>query len=416
MNTLPEPTKETEAATPDLPAQVSAARTRRSPVAQILVFSIAGGVAMAVWQFGVRPRMHAAAELKASTEAAQTKTVSVQHPVAQPAESDLLLPGSVQPFRQATLYARTSGYIKQWMVDIGDSVKEGQLLAEIDTPEVDQQLAHAKAALDQSKAAWDLAKLTLARWQEMAKSQVVSVQSTDEKVTAEKSASANFAAAKANLDQLEEMEKFKKIVAPFDGTITERMIDVGSLISSGNTPTELYRISQDNQLRVMVNVPQAYMRAIAVGMKAELVTREFGSRTFAGCVGRTSRAIDPQSRTLLTEVEVPNEDGSLVPGMYAEVRFEVANTEPAVLVPASALVIRAAGPMVIVADPATQKIAFRHVQLGHDLGSQVEVTKGVGLKDLVVTTPTDDLTDGMTVELKQPNKVAVQSEPKKAGS
>ncbi|MDD5351197.1 MAG: efflux RND transporter periplasmic adaptor subunit, partial [Chthoniobacteraceae bacterium] len=210
-----------------------------------------------VWQFGIKPRRAAATELLRDAAGQAERIVIAQHPTAQPLETDLLLPATVQAARQTTLYAQTSGYLKSWLVDIGDSVKEGQLLAEIDTPQVDQQLAQAKAALDQAAANLELAQVTANRWKELVKTHAVSLQDADEKFSAEKARGADYAAAKANAAQLSDLQRFKHIVAPFDSVITARLVKIGALISVGSSPTELFHIAQTDKMRVMVNVPQA---------------------------------------------------------------------------------------------------------------------------------------------------------------
>ncbi|MDD5349615.1 MAG: efflux RND transporter periplasmic adaptor subunit, partial [Chthoniobacteraceae bacterium] len=249
------------------------------------------------------------------------------------------------------------------------------------------------------------------RWKELVKTHAVSLQDADEKFSAEKARGADYAAAKANAAQLSDLQRFKHIVAPFDGVITARLVEIGALISVGSSPTELFHIAQTDKMRVMVNVPQAYMRSVVPNLAADLVAREYQNRRFPGTVTRTAKAIDPQSRTLLAEVTTPNKDGALLPGMYAQIHFKLKNAEPAVMVPASALVVRASGPMVAIVD-AGGRYAYRKVQLGRDLGSRVEITSGIGMEDRVVTTPTDDLTEGAVLNVQEPN----QAEPKEGSS
>ena len=353
----------------------------------------------AVWQFGIKPRIIAAAELRRDSGSSVLRSVIAAYPTLQQAETDLLLPATVHAFRQTTLFAQTAGYLKSWTADIGDSVKEGQLLAEIDTPQVDQQLAQAKATMAQASANLELAHLTANRWKELVKLHAASLQDADEKMGAEKAQAASYEAAKANVEQLTDLQRFKHIVAPFDGTITARLVEIGSLISVGSSPTELFHLAQTDRMRVMVNVPQAYMRSVTPNLSTELAADEYRNRRFAGTVTRTSKAIDAQSRTLLAEVTTPNKDGALLPGMYAQIHFKLKNPEPALMVPASALVIRATGPMVAIVDPGN-RYAYRKVQLGRDLGTQVEITAGIGLEDRVVTTPSDDLTEGTPLNVQ----------------
>ena len=384
------------------PSETQTAPPQKSPSGRGrlggLIFLAALGAV--VWQFGIQPRRAASADLRRSSGNAEVRTVIAAHPTAQPAETELLLPATVRAFRQTTLYAQTEGYLKSWLVDIGDSVTEGQLLAEIDTPQVDQQLAQAKAALDQAAANLELAQENAKRSKELLKANATSSADTDTKISAEKAQAADYAAAKANVEQLTDLQRFKHIVAPFSGTITARKVEIGALISIGSSPTELFDIAQTDPMRVMVNVPQAYMRSITPNLSADLVASEYRSRRFSGTVTRTSKAIDPQSRTLLTEVTMPNQDGALLPGMYAQIRFKLKNPEPAVVVPASALVIRAAGPMVGIVD-SNNRYAYRKLQLGRDLGTQVEITAGIGLEDRVVITPSDDFTEGMVFNVQE---------------
>jgi len=385
----------------DQPETQTAPPQKRPSGKSLLVGLVAiAAFGAAVWQFGIKPRIAASADLHRESTHPDIKSVMVQRPTAQPAETDLLLPATVNAFRQTTLYAQTEGYLKSWLVDIGDSVTEGQLLAEIDTPQVDQELAQAHATMDQAAANLELAQENSKRSKDLLKANATSSADTDTKISTEKAQAATYAAAKANVEQLTDLQRFKHIVAPFSGTITVRKVEIGALISVGASPTELFDIAQTDQMRVMVNVPQAYMRSVTLNLHADLVANEYRNRLFPGTVSRTSKAIDPQSRTLLTEVTTPNKDGALLPGMYSQVRFKLTNPEPAVIIPASALVIRAAGPMVAVVDPQS-RYSYRKVQLGRDLGTQVEVTSGISMEDRIVTTPSDDLTEGTPVNVQE---------------
>ena len=365
------------------------------------------GFAVLVWRYGIEPRIRATAEMRRNAAESQRRTVAVASPVQQPVTTELLLPATAQASQQTTLYAQTGGYLKRWLVDIGDQVKAGQLLAEIDTPQVDQQLAQTRAALEQADANFKLAELTAKRWRDLAKAHAAAQQDTDEKVSAANAAKASRAAAEATLQQLTALEQFKKINAPFDGTITSRNVEVGALISAGNNPTEMFRIAQTDRLRFFANVPQAYMRSIRIGMDAECVAREFGSRTFPGTVTRTSRAIDPSSRTLLTQIDIPNKDGALLPGMYAQVRFKIANPEPSLLIPSSAVVVRSTGPMVAIVD-ANNQYVYRKVRLARDLGAKIEIDQGLEATDRVVLAPMDDIAEGTAVDVLAESSRPVQ--------
>ena len=356
------------------------------------------GFGALVWQFGIAPRIRAAAETRRNVSHPQVRTVSVTRPIKQPVTTEILLPATAQALQQTTLYAQTAGYLKRWLVDLGDSVKKGQLLAELDTPQVDQQLAQTRASLEQAEANLKLAETTADRWKELAAAHAASRQETDEKFNAANVARASRAAARATLEQLTALEQFKKIYAPFDGTITSRTVEIGALISVGSNPTEMFRIVQADRLRFFANVPQAYMRSVQIGMKVDGITREFGSRIFPGTVTRTTKMIDPASRTLLTEIDIPNQDGSLLPGMYAQMRFKLINPEPIVLVPSSAVVVRSSGPMVAVVDDGNH-YTYHKVHLGRDLGAQIEIEQGLQPTDRVVLAPMDDITEGAVVDV-----------------
>jgi len=297
------------------------------------------------------------------------------------------LPGSTQGIQEAAIYARTNGYVREWKVDIGQTVQQGQLLAEIETPEVDQQLA-------QTKANYEIAKLTAERWGDLVAKNVVSKQEYDQNQKA-------YEAAKANYEQLQRLQGFQKIVAPFAGVITARNIDNGDLVSAGTSgqPAPLFRIAQTEVLRIYVDVPQTQSRLITTEQSAAVSVREIPNRTFKARVVRTARAIDPASRTLRTELQIPNADGELFPGMYAEVKFVLPQDAHTLIVPGNAVMIRSDGPKLLVVD-GKNTIRSRAVKLGRDLGDKVEVASGLDPSESLVANPTDALRDGTEVNIQ----------------
>jgi RND family efflux transporter MFP subunit len=347
------------------------------------------------------PRWRANAALTSSVRD-QRPTVTViasQRPAAD--DANLVLPGSTQAIQETAIYARTNGYVRKWNVDIGAKVEAGQLLAEIDTPEVDQELSQARASVVQAKANADLAKATLTRWRELVDKKVVSAQEFDEKKSAADARAADLKVAEANVKRLEELQGFEKIVAPFGGIVTARNIDNGNLVSASNAgqTQPLFRIAETNTLRIYVTVPQTQARSIASGQSAAVSVREIPDKTFAAKVVRTAGALDPASRTLLTELQLPNADGELFPGMYAEVKFALAHDGRTLLIPGNALMIRSDGPKVLVVD-AKNTIRARSVKLGRDLGDKIEILSGVDPAEPVVGNPNDALRDGTEVKVQ----------------
>ena len=316
------------------------------------------------------------------------------------------MPGSTQAIQETAIYARTNGYVRKWNVDIGAKVEAGQLLAEIETPEVDQELNQARANVAQAIANSDLARATLTRWQQLVAQKVVSSQEFDEKKSAADARAADLKVAQANVKRLEELQGFEKIVAPFTGIVTARNIDNGNLVTSGSAgqTTPLFRLAQTDTLRIYVTVPQTQSRSIAPGQSATVSVREIPDKTFNAKVVRTSGALDPASRTLLTELQLPNGDGQLFPGMYAEVKFALPQDGRTLLIPGNAVMIRSDGPQVLVVD-AKQTIRARAVKLGRDLGDKVEIVSGLNPAESLVANPTDALQDGAEVKVQaQPSK------------
>ena len=336
--------------------------------------------------------------------------------------TDLTLPGSIEPITEAPILARADGYIKRRMADIGDRVRAGQPLAEIEAPELEDQVGQAKAALQQTQASLDqaqanleqgkanlgLAKLTADRWRELAAEGVVSrqdndnyqaqyqaqtanVQALEKAITAQRS---NIGAAEANLARLNEMENYRVVKAPFDGVITVRNVDVGALVTTGTTL--LFRMAQTGTLRIYVNVPQANASAIHVGQPARLTVSNLPGRTFTGTITRTANALDPNSRTLLAEVQVPNGDGALLPGMYSDVDLTNSRTDPPLLIPSDALIVRAGGTQAAVVRP-DHTVHMQKIVVGRDYGDRLEVMSGLQEGESIMTNPGDSAREGVSV-------------------
>ena len=351
--------------------------------------------------FGAQARMKTSQQLQVTTKSLEVQTVSVVHPQRGQSGSDLSLPGMIQAFSQSPIYARVDGYVRTWYVDIGTHVTKGQLLAEIDAPEVDQQLNQARAVLKQTETNLALAKVTAPRYQELIKTNSVSQQEVDQNNQNLAAQTANVQAAEAAVSRLEQMQGFEKIVAPFDGVITLRRTDLGDLVNAGNAGLgrELFRISQNNIVRVFVTVPEEFSKQVRPGTKASMDLTELPNRHFAASVTRTTDAIDANSRTLTVELDVPNASGELLPGAYATVHFQLPlNVTPLVL-PSSTILFQAAGPQVGVVNSQNQ-VELRKVTLGHDFGDTIEVVSGVRPTDAVVANPPDFLTNGMRVAVQ----------------
>ena len=346
---------------------------------------------------GLVPRWLHRHALRAETRNLAIQTVSVVVPAPGQAAAGLTLPAEVKALVEAPIYARASGYLKRFLVDIGAQVKAGDLLAEIDTPELNQELAQARAQLVQAEAALALAKTTTARWAELLKSAGVSEQEAAEKLADAELKSATVEASRANVRRLEELQSFERVTAPFAGTITARGTDVGQLIAAGSNK-ELFRLAQTGTLRVYVRVPQAAARGVAPGQMAEMTVPELPGRVFPAKVVRTSGAMSADSRTLLTELEVDNSRGEILSGAYAQVRFTEAKLETALTLPSNTLLFRSEGSQVGVVLTNGQ-VALRRVTLGRDFGPTVEILDGVTASDRVILNPADSLVSGTTVRV-----------------
>ena len=387
------PSKQLNAMNSNSPSSSPPVRLRR--IAEIVIVLVIIGLLI-----GFLPRWLHSRKLVAETRADSIPTVDVVSPVAAQADLGTPLPAEVQAYMQASIHARASGYLKNWFVDIGETVTNGQVLAEIDTPELDQQIAQAKAELDQAQAALDLAKTTADRWTNLLKTASVSEQETAEKTADYTLKQANVEAARANFQRLNDLKKFDHVTAPFDGTITLRNTDIGQLIAADSGP-ELFRVAQTNPLRVYVRVPQPLVHVIAPGQKAELTFQELPGRVFDAKVTRTAGAVEPSSRTLLVELQVPNPSGEILAGSYAQVRFtEVADAHGLTLAD-NALVFRAQGSQVAVVG-SDNKVQMRSIKIGRDFGSFVEILSGLDANDRAIVNPPDSISDGMSVQIAPP--------------
>ncbi|MGA9799423.1 MAG: efflux RND transporter periplasmic adaptor subunit [Terriglobales bacterium] len=360
-------------------------------------------VAVLLVVFGILPRIQARTALRQETARMAVPTVAVVQPKRSAPAQEIILPANVQAFADAPIYARTNGYLKRWYVDIGSHVKAGQLLAEIDTPEVNQQLRQARADLATAQANLNLSRITADRYQGLLKTESVSKQESDNATGDYEAKQATLQSSQANVKRLEELQSFQKIYAPFDGVITARNTDIGALINSGSTGgngNELFHIAQPDKLRVYVSVPQIYSQAAKPGITADLTLAEFPGRRFQGTLVRTANAIDPVSRTLLVEIAVNNPTGQLFTGSYAEVHFKLPTPTSSLILPVNTLLFRSEGLRVAVVNQG-QKVELKQITLGHDFGSEVEVVAGLTGNENVIINPPDSVQDGESVRIAQ---------------
>jgi RND family efflux transporter MFP subunit len=364
----------------------------------MFIFAVVLVVFGALTMFQRRSQYQALAE---ETEKLAVPTVSVQHPITEQPSEDLVLPGTMQSYTESPIYARTNGYLKKWYHDIGTHVAKGELLADIDTPEVDQQLLQSRADLNTAKANTALSQTTAQRYTELLKTDSVSKQEVDNTTgdLAAKLATQN--SNEANVHRLEDLESFKHVYAPFSGIVTRRNVDIGNLINAGNggAAQQLFVVSQIDPIRVYVNVPEADAPSIHPGLGAYLVLTQYSGRRFEGKVVRTANAIDLATRTLLTEVDVPNHDGELLPGGYAEVHLEVKITGTRMQVPVNALLFRSEGLRAVTVD-ADHKTHLVPLSIGRDYGTTLEVLQGLNAQDWIVVNPADSLDEGVQVNVK----------------
>jgi RND family efflux transporter MFP subunit len=367
-----------------------------------LILAIALIVTAALLASGIWSRIRAGKTLRTETSQVAVTPVSVVSPKQTAAAQEIILPGNVEPFINSPIYSRTNGYLKQWFADIGAHVKKDQLLAVIETPEVDQQLEQSLSNLNTAKANLALSEITKNRYEGLLKSNAVSQQDVDNAVGSYNANQAIVEASQANVKQLQALQSFEKIYAPFDGVVTARNTDIGDLINSGSNSgvkTDLFHIAQPGTLRVYVNVPEEYSQGVKVGMTANLSLAEFPGRQFQGKLVRTAEAIDVTTRTLLIEIDVNNPTGTLFTGSYAEVHLKVPTQASTYLLPVNTLIFRSQGLQVGVVKDG--KVALSPVTPGHDLGDQIEIVAGLKADDQVIVNPPDSIISGQQVQIVQ---------------
>ena len=373
-------------------------------------FLIALGLAilLAILEFfGIRSLLGNRHEQADTAKAVQAGAVTVQavKPTRSPPQFDFSLPGSAEALNTATLYARVNGYLKSRLVDIGDRVEAGQLLAVIDAPDLDAQLNQTRAQLEQFRASQGIAQVTYDREKRLLAQKVVSKQEYDQSEAAFNQAVANVKAAEANVQNLTAQQGFERITAPFTGVITTRYLDDGALISSGggSTAPSIYTLVQADILRVFINAPQSYVANLQVGQEVAISAPDYPQKTFKGRLTRMAESLDPATRTERVEIQLPSEGGKLLPGMYLSIRFQVQQDEPALMVPANTLDVRRDGPRVAVITPE-QKVKYQPVKLGRDFGKNIEIADGLSGNESLVVNPSTDLVEGMKVELAKDDK------------
>src|SRR5271169_4959224 len=397
---LPQTQPEKPVIQPSIPSHDVEQRTRSYRRWLIAVASVL--IVSALLISGIRSRVRAKAALVNATSQVALTSVSVVLPQKTTPAQEIILPGNVQPFITSPIYSRTNGYLAKWYVDIGARVTQGQLLAVIDTPEVDQQVEQSLSNLNTAKANLALAEITKNRYEGLLKSHAVAQQDVDNAVGTYNANQATVEAAQANVKQLQALQSFEKIYAPFDGVVTARNTDIGDLINSGSNggvKTDLFHIAQPGVLRVYVNVPEEYSQGMKVGMTADLDLTEFPGRKFQGKLVRTADAIDVTTRTLLVEIDVDNPAGTLLTGSYEEVHLAVPSQASTFLLPVNTLIFRSEGLQVGVVKDG--KVTLTAVTPGHDFGNQIEIVSGLKLDDQVIINPPDSIVTGQQVQMVQ---------------
>ncbi len=366
----------------------------------ILLITVVVVILISLFLIGYFPRLMHWHELEKA--ASLTTPISARIMILERSKTpiELVLPSSTQALRITPIWSRIDGYIKNFYVDIGDHVTEGQLMLEIETPEVEHQLSQAKADHSTAIAKLDIAKISASRWQDLygLNPEAVSSQEVDEKNIGFQAVKSEVQSSEANVKRLEMIYGFNRLYAPFHGIITERNIDIGSLVSAGSQQSfqQLFQIAQTDIIRVFVNVPQPYFRLIKDGGEADILIQEFLGRIFKGTIARTSKSLDPIARTLLTEIHVDNKDGDLIIGLYAEVRFHLIPDTPYFIIPTTSLIIREGAPQVAVVDDH-RKVTLHLVKIGRDFGKSIEITSGLEAGEKIITNPTERIHEGIVV-------------------
>lgn len=424
MNTSEHPDRDVVLEDPALPDAGSAPPVQPLPARRLVTFGLGIlGVLILLLIVTIVPRRNVQHELLADVaERDSAPLVEVTKVTRAPAGSELTLPGTIQPLHEGAIYARVAGYVTRWHADIGSVVHAGDVMAEIDAPELEQSVQQARAQLAQTRAALGLARADLERWKQLAADSAVTGQELDQKRAAFDAAMANTSAAEANARRLEQQRQYTRVTAPFTGVVTARNVDIGSLITAaggsssslepGGSGGGLFRLAETDTVRTYVTVPEVYATSITPGLEAEVQVQGIPGRQFTGRIARTSRALDPASRTLLTEIDIANRDFALLPGMYAEARLNFPRVAPPLLLPASALVVRSSGPEVMVIDPTPggnrATVHLRRVTVGRDYGSTLEIASGLTDGETVVLTPNADLADGSPVRVAPARSVAAR--------
>jgi len=373
-----------------------------SHAARLVLIGI-GIVLVALAIFGIVRRVHARHVLAEDTDRNAIPIVTTISPKSAPKDQPLMLPGTVASWQDAQVYARTTGYVAKWYVDIGAKVKKGQRLADLDTPDVDNQLLQGKAQMRTDQANEAFAKVTADRYSKLAKQGLIAQQTADQYVAQDKADIATVQADEGNVGRLQNMEDFKYIVAPYDGVVTQRNLNIGALVDAGASGSDLFVISDTSKLRIYVDVPESYAASVRIGMPADVELNTYGAKPFSGTVARTADALDATTRTLRTEIDVDNAQQLWVPGVYANVKLALSTTTRNYVVPANTLLFRSEGLRVALVT-AQQTIHLQPVTLGRDFGSTVEITEGLDDGDRIVLSPADSLYEGQQVRVTQPNK------------
>ena len=387
----------------DHPNSPAAAAPAGDPHSRRYVLILVGiALLLAIW--GIMSRLSARTSLERRAAEAGIATVTTAKPHQGPGSDTLVLPGGVQAFYEAPIYARTNGYLKVWHTDIGTSVKKGTLLAEIETPEVDQELRQAQADLATAQANYELAHTTNERWKGLLATESVSQQDADQRAGDAAAKAAARQSAAANVARLQELESFKRVLAPFDGTVTQRNTDVGALINAGqSTGNALFRVADTHRLRIYVSVPQPYASLIHTGLTAELVFADHPGRRYEAQVANTARALDAASRTLQVELQIDNGTGELLPGSYAQVYFTLSGADDTLRIPVNTVLFRTDGLQVAVLDEQ-HRVHLKSITQGRDFGTEIEVLSGLTPADVLVSNPPDSLSEGAQVRLAPPTE------------
>ena len=364
--------------------------------ARLKIPALAAAAALAV-AAALLTRHRAAAALDARADAAAHPVVNVVIAAPKAVATVFTLPASIEAFQDTPIYARTTGYIAKWTPDIGDRVRAGQVLAVIDAPDLDQQLNQARASLEQAKANLEIARISAQRWKGLGEQNAVAQQDVDQKGADYAAAKAAVLAAQANVDRFAQLKDFQQVTAPYDGVVTARNVQVGQLVTANlSTVTELFHIAQTDVLRVFVSVPQSYVRSVRQGLVVDVIVPEFPGRAFPGTVARFAGALDSASRTLLTEIHLPNPRGELFAGMFGQARFSIPAPQSTIMLPSNAAIFNAAGTQVAVVDDSN-RIRLLPVKFGRDFGTQIEIIDGLKAGAHVVANPNDALSDGLEV-------------------